>query len=57
MNAIILRNTTIRFSKIVVPGTGNIWSADHATDLNCDAIGVGRSRVAAVRKFFEQIAG
>ncbi len=57
MKTITLRNTPVRFDKIFVPGAGNIWTADHANDTTCDAIGIGRSRIAAARQFFDQVAG
>lgn len=57
METITLRNTPVRFDKTFVPGTGNIWTVDHANDVSCDAIGVGRSRLIAARRFFDQVGG
>lgn len=57
MGTIILRNIPLRLDKTFVPGVGNIWTADHADDVTCDAIGIGRSRLAAVRGFFNQTGG
>lgn len=55
MKTITLRNTPVRFDRAFVPGVGNIWIADHASDTSCDAIGVGRSRLVAAHRFFEQV--
>lgn len=57
MKTITLRNTPVRFDKTFVPGVGNIWTVNHANDVSCDAIGVGRSRLIAVQRFFDQVGG
>jgi len=55
MKTVTLRNIPVRFDSAFVPGLGNIWIADHANDISCDAIGVGSTRLAAARGFFKQI--
>lgn len=57
MKTITLRNIPVRFVKTFVPDVGNIWTADHANDTTCDAVGIGRTRIAAARGFFDQAGG
>lgn len=54
MGTVILRNIPVRFIRTDVRG---IWIADHADDVNCDAIGIGQSRLAAARSFFDDFGG
>ena len=56
MGTVILRDIPVRFTKAIGTASG-VWVADHANDVDCDAVGVGHSRLAAARDFFDEIGG